>query len=157
MAPRALSHPSIWEPSQKLFEGLFSRSVSGLDRLIKDRRTCYRGLSAGSINFPSPRFWRWRAVLNNDGKVGLIGKATDGFQYEPAPSRLASGGPAVVIVVARQLRPPRQYARVHGRGPRTAGRHFGALILPPSGTSDPTDIFDQSDRDYWRATCRPLV
>ena len=41
----------------------------------------------------------------------------------------------------RQLRPPRQYARVRGRGPRTAGRHLGALISPLIGHYRPDGYF----------------
>ena len=73
-----LARSSIRELSQELSEGLFTRSASGLDGLIKNRRAFYRALSTSPINLPSPRFWRRCAVLNNNRKVGLIEEVAHG-------------------------------------------------------------------------------
>jgi hypothetical protein len=81
-----LARSSIRELSQELSEGLFTRSASGLDGLIKNRRAFYRALSTSPINLPSPRFWRRCAVLNNNRKVGLIEEVAMGARYGlPAP------------------------------------------------------------------------
>jgi len=74
--------------SQELFEGLFSRSASGLNGLIKDRSTFYRAVSASLIDLPSPRFRGRRAVLNNDRKVGLIEESARGLLYAPGSIRM---------------------------------------------------------------------